>query len=232
MQLFGSEKIIDVMELFDMPEDEYISAPSLDEAFKKAQDFVESKNYDSRIYLYKYDHVANFQRGEVYRLRELLLENEAEFEKFLLASARDVCREIFRLGDYKLISGQLAQTFSLEISPGELAKQAGQDADLENLRQKYTSYLSEKALDLKVEPNVWQAAQKLILQTIDSCWGDHLELMETLKEEANLFSYASEEPLIDFIKESRQLFADLGKKIQAQFVSSLFTHIQQQGKLN
>jgi len=220
------------MEQFDMPEDEYISAPSLDTAFKTAQNFVESKNYDSRIYLYKYDHVANFQRGEVYRLRELLLENQIEFEKFLLASVRDVCTEIFRLGDYKLISAQLAQTFSLEITSSELAKEAGAAGDLEGLRQKHASYLTEKILDMKLESEVWEASQKLVLQTIDSCWGDHLELMEVLKEEANLFSYASEEPLIDFIKESRQLFADLGKKIQAQFISSLFTYIQRQGKLN
>lgn len=232
MQLFGSEKIIDVMEEFDFPEDEYLSAPTLDQAFRQAQDFVESRNYDSRIYLYKYDRVANFQRSEVYRLRELLLENEPEFEKFLQTSVKDVCGQIFLLGDYELIAQQLAQTFFMEVTPKELAEQARGDSDLENLRLKYSSFLSEKALDLKTEPQVWQAAQKLILEVIDACWGDHLELMEILKEEANLFSYATEDPLIDFIKESRQLFADLGKKIQSQFVSALFTHIKQQGRLD
>ncbi len=231
MQLFGSEKIIDVMENFDIPEDEYVSAPTLDEAFRKAQDFVESKNYDSRIYLYKYDRVVNFQRSEVYRLRELLLENEPEFEKFMLACVRDTCRGALRLADIRLISKQLAEVFSLELSPRDLESQAGKKG-WETLGRDLESYLQEKALDLKQETEVWQAAQKLILETIDTCWGGHLEFMEILKEEANLFSYASEEPLIDFIKDSRQLFADLGKKIQSQFVSSLFTHIKQQGKLD
>ncbi len=232
MQLFGSEKIIDIMEEFDIPEDEYISAPTLDEAFKKAQDFVESKNYDSRIYLYKYDRVANFQRSEVYRLREMLLENEPAFEKFLLQSVADVCGEVFRLAEPQLVAEQLAAVFSLEVTGRKLKEEAAGAGDWDSVRQKYTSYLTEKVLGLKTEKQVWEASQKLVLQIIDSNWGSHLELMDVLKEEANLFSYASEDPLIDFIKDSRQLFADLGKRIQTQFVNSLFMHLQQQGKLD
>ena len=68
MMLFGSEKIIDTMEEYDIPEDEYISGTSLDTAFKEPQDFVESKNFDSRLYLYKYDSVINYQRFELYKL--------------------------------------------------------------------------------------------------------------------------------------------------------------------
>ena len=82
MQLFGSEKIIDAMEDYDIPEDEYVSGKTLSEAFKKAQDFVDSKNLDSRLYLYKYDSVTNFQREFVYTLRDSLLENEANFWNF------------------------------------------------------------------------------------------------------------------------------------------------------
>src|SRR4029077_14603317 len=83
MQLFGSEKIIDTMEAYDIPEDEYISGAGLDHAFKKAQDFVESKNLDSRLYLYKYDSVSSFQRKFIYNMRDSLLENEANFLEYL-----------------------------------------------------------------------------------------------------------------------------------------------------
>ena len=55
---------------------------TLSEAFKKAQDFVDSKNLDSRLYLHKYDSVTNFQREFVYTLRDSLLENEANFWNF------------------------------------------------------------------------------------------------------------------------------------------------------
>ena len=82
MQLFGSEKIIDAMEAYDIPEDEYISGKSLNEAFKKAQDFVESKNLDSRLYLYKYDSVTKFQRKYIYALRDSFWKTKRIFWSF------------------------------------------------------------------------------------------------------------------------------------------------------
>jgi preprotein translocase subunit SecA len=237
MQLFGSEKIIDAMEGLDIAEDEYISGKSLDEAFKRAQDFVESRNYDSRIYLYKYDRVSNYQRNEVYQLREKLLENEAECERFLLQSVRDVLQGIFLLGDAKLICGQLREKFRIEIDPKELGgylvakkKNALPEINLE-VRQKFENFLSDRVLQLKSQTEIWQACQNLVLEVIDSNWSRHLELTEILKEEANLLSYASEEPLIDYIIESRNLFAELGKNIQAEFIQSTFTYLAQKGLL-
>ncbi|MBL8030605.1 MAG: preprotein translocase subunit SecA, partial [Candidatus Doudnabacteria bacterium] len=125
MQLFGSEKIIDAMEAYDIPEDEYISGPSLDAAFKRAQDFVESKNYDARLYLYKYDRVTNYQRTVVYKLREFLLENEVSSKKFLDDAVFSVVEEIFKLEQPDIISGQLKEVFKIDIKTEELKSAFG-----------------------------------------------------------------------------------------------------------
>ncbi len=236
MQLFGSEKIIDAMEAYDIPEDEYISGKSLDAAFKRAQDFVESKNYDSRVYLYKYDRVTNFQRAEVYKLREKLLGNETEFENFIVQSITDVVSGIFALADTKIISDQLREIFNIEIKAEELQNSFGDNkngsrAKLLETRNKFTSFLVEKALEIHKDKEVWLAGQNLVLQIIDNNWSSHLELMDVLKEEANLFSYASEDPLIDFIKESRELFSELGKNIQMQFAKAIFLYLSQSGNV-
>ena len=234
MQLFGSEKIIDVMEEYDIPEDEYVSGPSLDRAFRKAQDFVESKNYDGRIYLYKYDRVTNFQRNEIYKVREELLENEPAFARFLNACIADVVAQIFSLKDAKLVTGELRNIFNIEIDHEELehvfadAKSHVSQAEAE---EKFAAYLQRAAQKLKNNKEVYEAAQKLILEVMDSNWSTHLELMDVLKEEANLFSYASEDPLIDFILEGKHLFEQMGKDIQKQFIKSIFIHLSQQGEL-
>jgi preprotein translocase subunit SecA len=249
MQLFGSEKIIDIMENYDIPEDEYISGKSLDEAFKKAQDFVESKNLDSRLYLYKYDSVSNFQRNFIYALRGSLLENEENFLKFLSNSTTEVLSSILLLKDAKLISQELKKVFQLEVSPEELGQAFGMGKDsalnewlnpfYKNIGdavktpngEKLESYLQASALKIKTDPETYAASQSLILDIIDKQWSIQLDLLDTLKEEANLFSYATPDPLIDFITGSRNLFKDSVLDIKRKFLMAIFTRLQQIGKL-
>jgi preprotein translocase subunit SecA len=238
MQMFGSERIIDALEEYDIPEDEYISGKSLDEEFKKAQDFVESKNYDGRIYLYKYDRVINFQRSEVYALRDRLLENEVEFEKFLNQTISDLVSFAFLLAEPKLVAENLRDVFSVEVNPHELEEYFSNKQDKNKLSEKanvavdkFSTYLQTRAGLLKENPETWEASQQLILQIIDNHWSDHLELMDVLKEEAGLLSYASEDPLIEFILESKNLFEEMGKGIQKQFIKSLFVLLLQKNLL-
>jgi preprotein translocase subunit SecA len=221
MQLFGSERIIDAMEEYDIPEDEYISGASLDKAFRRAQEFIESKNYDSRIYLYKYDRVVNFQRSETAALRDRLLENEPEFQKYLAECVGQTVEEIFSLKDTESMVDNFREVFNIEIDPAEL-KTHGLT---EHVKQKFSQYLAAGVRDLKKQPQVYAAAQKLILNLIDTNWSSHLELMDVLKEESGLFSYANEDPLIDFISQGGQLYAQMQQKLRRQFLKALFLHV-------
>jgi len=261
MQLFGSEKIIDVMEQFDIPEDEYISGKGLTDAFKRAQDFVESKNYDSRIYLYKYDSVTNFQRESVYELRDKLLENPTEFDKFLKESVKEVVAHAFGLGDAKLISQEMINVFGLDVGPEELEELeelkpsdrkkrqrkllnewlnpfyhgAGATGDqvqsLAQATERSAQYIASLAMRIKDLPDVYEAAQGLILEILDNQWSAQLELMEALKEESGLLSYASEDPLIEFILEARNLFEHMHLEVKRQFLKMVFQQLRQRGKL-
>jgi len=254
MQLFGSEKIINTMEAYDIPEDEYISGGSLNEAFKKAQDFVESKNLDSRLYLYKYDSVTKFQRKYIYDLRDSLLENPENFLKYLKKSIREVLLDILRLGDVKLIADEMMKVFRIEGSPKEIEQSLGLsapqqkpssfneylnpfyeqpnfDGGLNRQAEKLADALEALALKIQTEPEVYAASQNLILEIIDNHWSGQLDLMDVLKEEAGLFSYASEDPLIDYILEARKLFEELKSDVKRQFLSAIFLHLEQKGLL-
>ncbi len=249
MRLFGSESIIDAMEEFDIPEDEYISAPSLDLAFKKAQDFVESKNFDGRIYLYKYDSVTNYQRFEVYKLRDSLLENPTGFEAFVQNAITETVEHILALQVPELITQELNAIFGLKITGSGLAELNAKKTWGENLNEWFNPvFVSQRPFRfqtavngivreltgqmerLKTNPEVYSACQNLVLQIIDQNWSGHLELMDILKEEAGLFSYASEDPLIDYILESRKLFEHMGVEIQRQFLRTVFARINQNPK--
>jgi preprotein translocase subunit SecA len=255
MQVFGSEKIIDLMEAYDIPEDEYVSGKGLNEAFKKAQDFVESKNLDSRLYLYKYDSVGNYQRKFIYALRDSLLENEQNFLDFLKTSVAEVLGGILELKDPELISKQLRTVFYLDAEPQKIAevligsgslkasgalnewfnpfyKKAGSADALGNeTAGQLAEYLQSVALKIKTDTEAYAAGQSLILQIIDNNWSGQLELMDVLKEEANLFSYASPDPLIDYISESQKLFQHALLDIKIQFLSAIFLRAKQQGMI-
>jgi len=254
MQLFGSEKIIDIMEAYDIPEDEYVSGEGLDAAFKKAQDFVESKNLDSRLYLYKYDSVASFQRKFIYDLRDSLLENEPNFLAFLKRAIRETLDEILELRDSRLIAKEAREIFHIEASPEEIEKSLGlrpggnkpdvmnewfnpfykepAKVNLSAAEEKLYKYLENLALKIKKDPEVYSAAQNLVLEIIDNQWSSQLELMDVLKEEANLFSYASQDPLIDFILEGRKLFQQSQSAIKRQLLSAIFLRLEQQGEID
>ncbi len=230
IQLFASEKIIDVMEEYDIPEDEYISGKGLDEAFKRAQDFIESKNYDSRIYLYKYDRVVNYQRDQLYKLRDRLLGNEPAFRQFLQDTTGEVVRSIFELKDSNIIKSELKTIFNIDVTEKEMAEvlRAKNPEYHQEVVRHFIDYLTKAEQPLVQRPEIYDAAQKLILEIIDNNWGTHLELMDILKEEANLFSYASVDPLIDFIKDGNELFQHMGTEIQRQFLKAIFFYISQQ----
>jgi len=244
MMLFGSERIIDAMEEYDIPEDEYISAPSLDEAFKKAQDFVESKNFDSRIYLYKYDSIANFQRFEVYKLRDSILDNPQGFEGFMSQAISEVVENIFLTKDQALALRQLKEIFGLELESEDIPLFQNQEemnetfnkllnpfyksnsqSKISSVKSKIISKLLLQWKNVRSNSDVYLAAQNLILEVIDNNWSKHLELMDLLKEEAGLFSYATQDPLVDFILEGRKLFEQMSEDIQKQFLQTIFTRI-------
>ncbi|MDR3642169.1 MAG: preprotein translocase subunit SecA [Candidatus Doudnabacteria bacterium] len=256
MSLFGSETIIDAMEDYDIPEDEYISGQGLNAAFKKAQDFVESKNLDSRLYLYKYDSITSYQRKSVYHLRDSLLENEENFLRFLRDSVQETLNEILALGSPALIVRDMLSVFRIQAQPDEVSQALGlADNATENkdrffnewfnpfyqvpeerpksssVADKLNDYLQALALKIKNEPEVYIAARSLILQIIDNQWSQQLEAMDVLKQESSLFSYASEDPLVDFISDGQILFKHMMDNINRQFLSALFTRLEQEGLL-
>jgi preprotein translocase subunit SecA len=146
-----------------------------------------------------------------------------------------VLEEIFALGDVNLIAKNLKEVFKIDISPKELEgampKANGNSKDVLIVRKKFTNFLTAQAQKILEDKEAWPAAQQLVLQVIDQNWSSHLELMDVLKEESGLFSYATQDPLMDFIKDGRKLFTEMGKSIERQFVASIFLRLVQKGMI-
>jgi preprotein translocase subunit SecA len=134
--------------------------------------------------------------------------------------------DIFILEKPEYIVKELRSVFSADIEEQDLVEALAGGKNLQSVKEKFSSYFAAEAKTLKRHAEIYEASQHLILQVIDNNWSSHLELMDMLKEEANLFSYASEDPLLDFIAESRKLFAEMGRNIQRQFISSVFKQVE------
>ena len=160
-------------------------------------------------------------------------------------------REILSSADAEIIAKQMRDVFQLSTEAGEVAsnfwaknkrggfvnewlnpfyQSPGSGEGLTETEIKLGDYLEKIALKIKKQPEVFQAGQSLILQIIDNQWSGQLELMDVLKEEANLFSYASPDPLIDYILESRRLFEQMQSEVKRQFLMAIFLRLKQQGE--
>ena len=241
MQLFGNENIIGMMETYDIPEDEYASGKQLIAASNKAQQQIENKNLDSRLYLYKYDAVLNYQRKFIYSLRDKLLENEENFFDFLDMTVKEIFWETVKSNDAKLIAGELFKIFHFKISREEILKILPPKEKFVKewfdpfyiktqnqwLEKELLPQFNKQSQKIKTNGEFLQASQNLILQLIDRSWSNHLEIIDILKQEANLFSYASEDPLIDYALESKKMFEKMLLDLKKRFLNLIFDYLKE-----
>ncbi|MEK7505328.1 MAG: preprotein translocase subunit SecA [Patescibacteria group bacterium] len=71
------------------------------------------------------------------------------------------------------------------------------------------------------EDDFFRALRRLLLQTLDMFWIDHLEAMEYLRESVNLRAYGQRDPLAEYKKEGLKLFKDMEISIPAQIIGLL-----------
>ncbi len=143
-------------------------------------------------------------------------------------AVEDVVLDIFSLHEPALMVKEFKNIFGIDVEDQEVAGISGKNYS-PKAQKKFVTFFSKAAEVMHGEPELYKAGQQLVLQVIDNQWGEHLEIMDVLKEEANLFSYASQDPLIDFIRESRKLFDRMGLEVQRQFLKLLFAGLHQRG---
>ncbi len=237
MRIFGSDRISGLMQRLGMEEGVPIEHNMVTRAIERAQKQVEGQNFSIRKHLLEYDDVMNKQRVAVYRLRREILEGKDERE-YVLELAEIILEDDEGSGliDHYLPEEADPSEWDLEGFRGELTRQYGlenqqlQGLDWDGLNRGEIREVLWNTIQKKYEeketligPDLMRTHERIVmLQIVDSQWKDHLYAMDHLKEGIGLRGYGQRDPLMEYKKESFQMFEAMWARIQEEIVRYLF----------
>jgi len=231
MRIFAGEKMKAALKTLGMEEDVPIESPMVSRAIERAQKQVEQRNFEVRKHLLEYDDVNNKQRTEIYGLRCGLLEG-AEQKDFVFDNGRAILDELVaeHLGsqpgpegwDLENFRQQLKHFFGMELSAtDDELRQIKLDEVADKLWNPLVERYEAKETKIGAE-RMREYERHLLLQIIDASWKDHLLAMDHMKEGIGLRAYGQRDPLIEYKKESFEMFGHTRERIENDAVRYLF----------
>ncbi|MBT3689920.1 preprotein translocase subunit SecA, partial [bacterium] len=242
MRIFGSDRMKNIMTTLKVPEDMPIENKLLSRSIESAQRKVEGNNFDIRKHLVEYDDVLSKQRNLIYDKRDEILELHEKKEE---ASTKDLVINMVSQEFTQIISFHLPEDNKKEIIENVstiFPLSNDEKKEIENNlvdELKANEYLNNLALDkyskmeeqLKGMPQFKETQEPLreiekfvMIRTIDNLWVEHLEAIEHLRTGIGLRGYGQRDPLIEYKKESFNLFEQLLSEIQNQVVHAIFKY--------
>lgn len=230
LRIFGSDKIKSIMERLGVEDGEYIESKMVTRAVEKAQKKVENLHYEGRKNIVEYDDVANEQRKIVYKFRAQLLDSQYniaekidEIRQEYVARTLFVC-EIFDGGDAEAFNIEKLTAMLKEEMNFALDSEAVSALEFEALNV-YVNEVLKAAYDSKmsvVDADVRSDIEReLYLKTLDSAWRNHLYQMDSMKTGIRLRAYNQKDPLVEYKKESYNLFTELVEAIKYDTIKTL-----------
>ncbi|HYR46310.1 MAG TPA: SEC-C metal-binding domain-containing protein, partial [Thermoanaerobaculia bacterium] len=227
MRIFGSDRISGLMLKLGMEEGVPIEHRMVSRAIERAQKQVEGRNFETRKHLLEYDDVMNRQREEIYGLRREILKGERAKEE-VLAYAEVILDSVL---DRTLPEDKDPSEWDMGESAIALKDYYGLEAPdfsgktREQIREELLAELHRRyeAKEALLGPETMRLHEKFVmLQVVDQQWKDHLLALDHLKEGIGLRGYGQRDPLVEYKKESFELFTIMKERIEDQIVQYLF----------
>jgi preprotein translocase subunit SecA len=230
MRIFGSDRISGLMQRLGMEEGVPIEHGMVTRAIERAQKQVEGRNFESRKHLLEYDDVMNKQRESVYTLRRSILDGR-EGKEYILNAADEIVEFLVDShipeDPHQPINAaeldvELFNYFGLDLAASNVDVDAmKRDEIIERVTAAVNRRYEEK--ESGVGHEVMRLHEKyLLLQVIDQQWKDHLLNLDHLKEGIGLRGYGQRDPLIEYKKESFDLFQEMMERVQDRVVQYLW----------
>ncbi len=235
MRLFGSDRIVRIMERFGMEEGEELQHPWLNKSIETAQRRVEQYHFSIRKRTLEYDDVMNKQREVIYGFRKQTLFDEScrdsIFDILEIELARHLDEAIATAGDKEVINSKsfmlwLNTTFPIGFDPEKIFfyDRRG-NVDVDKVIEAVTARVREM-YDLKVsleDPGMLQYLERhTILDAVDRLWQEHLRAMDDLRGSIGLRAYAQKDPLVEYKREAFNMFDQLMNAIDQDILSNIF----------
>ncbi|MBI4483787.1 MAG: preprotein translocase subunit SecA [Acidobacteria bacterium] len=231
MRIFAGERVSSIMQTLGMEEGVPIESKLVTRQIERAQRQVEAHNFSIRKHLLEYDDVMNKQREAIYTLRRECLEGKDQKE-YLLSVAEDLALGILETyanketapedWDIENLLLNVHQQFGFDLkTDGVDVRQVSYPELEEALVQKIRLKYEEKEKLLGPEAMRWHE-RMIMLQIIDAQWKDHLLMLDHLKEGIGLRGYGQRDPLVEYKKESFDMFEALMNRIDEETVRYVF----------
>ena len=229
MRIFGSDRLQNVMRKLGMEEGVPIEHGMVSRAIERAQKQVEGRNFETRKHLLEYDDVMNRQREEIYGLRLDILKGRQGKEE-ILGLARMILE--YTLGrnlpedkgpdEWDMTAFELDLKEYFGIAPGSIDFGGKSREEVHELLEPALREIYESKEKL-LGPETMRLHERFVmLQVVDQQWKDHLLAIDHLKEGIGLRGYGQRDPLVEYKKESFELFTLMKERIEDQFVQYLF----------
>ena len=235
MRIFGSDRLDLILKKLGLEEGESIVHPWINTALERAQKKVESRNFEIRKTLLKFDNVMNDQRKVIFEQRLDLLKEE-NVNETIHEMRLEVISEILNKAipensfiddwDSELIEKEVKRIFNLKPPIRDWLK--NNETDSEQLEVKLNEYFDEEYLKKRkgFGEQISNSIEKSILmQIIDQNWTDHLGQLEDLRQIVGIRGYGQRDPLNEYKSESFLLFENLLNKFREDVTRTLF-HIR------
>ena len=232
MRIFAKEWVSNLLQRLGMEEGIPIESKLMSRRIESAQKTGEAQNFESRKHLLEYDDVMNKQREAVYGLRRQLLSGVDQKELILedyvssiLSTLLDqYCAVKVHADDWdiKALKDAIFTRFGVDIlaegiKPETLNRQELGDAIFEMLKSRYG------AKENLIGPDAMRYHERMImLSVLDSQWKDHLRDMDHLKEGIGLRGYGQHDPLVEYKRESFDMFEAMMQRFQEDAVRYLY----------
>ncbi|WP_456469886.1 preprotein translocase subunit SecA [Caminibacter sp.] len=231
LRIFGSDRIKNIMDRLGIERGEHIDSKIVTRAIENAQKKVETMHFEARKHILKYDDVANEQRKVIYKFRDQLLNPEFNIEEKIDEMLEDFVE--FLLSHSDIFEHTPKEEMNLEKLKAVLKEYTGMDFEEKELQKEYDelkSYLTEKIKN-NIEDKFKDASdedknrilRQVVLQVLDESWRDHLYMMDILKTGIGLRGYNQKDPLVEYKKESFNLFEELIERIKIESMKILNT---------
>jgi preprotein translocase subunit SecA len=233
LRIFGGDRIGKLMDSLRVDDDIPIESMFLNNSLESAQKKVEAYYYDARKQLFEYDEVLNYQRQAIYYERRRILESD-NLRNWILQYAETTITDYFsnymEKGSFtpeeqdKLLN-KVESLLGMPYEIDRISFSKYSEIEMKNLllRQTRIAYdLKESQIDLIENGLMRELERSFLLQKIDSAWKEHLQQINTLRENIGWRGYGQKDPLIEYKNEAYNLFLSMTTNIRHSVVYLIF----------
>ncbi len=227
MRIFGGDSIDGMLKKLGLKENESIDHPWINKAMERAQKKVESRNFDIRKTLIKFDDVMNDQRQVIFSQRLKILREDNigailnDFFEEILEELKITVDNYKKSNDEKYLT-QIKNVTGNSLSDNDLAQLSskGKENFLKEMKELFFEKRKSR-INILGESQNKSLEKKIFIQIIDFSWRSHLQYLEQLRQVIGLRQYGQKDPLSEFKKEAFVLFEGLLSKIKNDVIKLL-----------